>query len=549
MRLCEWVVGSRQPTASGEHPSIDPTLGDLSPTAAGATPTYRPIATGQQPTAPPSRGGMTLIELLVVIVLITTLVTTAIPVLSPGGDSRKIREGSRSVNAMLSGAQVRAVETGRPQGVAFKRLSADSRDPEDNGVCVEAYPVEVPPVYSGLDAASRVRVCRRSRQIGLDGRVYPAGVGSSLEAADTTPIEYQIQFVAPTTVPVNSSLPRGWTFDLVPERFFRPGDLIDIGGLLFVFVNISDRAATGEDEPEDSEAFVEADSSSDFFRGYGSSLLGAQFVVRPISTRAAEILPAYDSNGLSLPSADAIVSQSQSFGNNQNGSFNVGGIGYTAPFWTEPSAYKVYRQPTPASGDPVQLPAGVAIDLQSSGFPNGVSLYRPSAVWDSSSGANAPRLLTDPVVMMFSPEGRLDRARGLFDANGNQLDETLATTSLSLLVGRRELIPGVEADTRADSYSANAVDIADNPLVLDPSEVISDEQAEKWRDDYNWLNLNSRWVVVGAQSGSVTTVPNTFLAWRNPAELDRDNDMAVDLDEQLFAAREAVALRSTEGGR
>ncbi|MEN0110409.1 MAG: hypothetical protein AAF805_06760, partial [Planctomycetota bacterium] len=51
----------------------------------------------------PARVAMTLVELLVVIVLVTILVTTAIPVLSPGGDTRKLREASRAINTYLAG--------------------------------------------------------------------------------------------------------------------------------------------------------------------------------------------------------------------------------------------------------------------------------------------------------------------------------------------------------------------------------------------------------------------------------------------------------------
>src|SRR3954452_22821439 len=70
--------------------------------------------------------GMTLIELLVVIVILTTIVGAAIPLLSPSNDDRRLREAARGLNTYITGAQTRAIATKRPYGVAFKRLSQDT---------------------------------------------------------------------------------------------------------------------------------------------------------------------------------------------------------------------------------------------------------------------------------------------------------------------------------------------------------------------------------------------------------------------------------------
>src|SRR5690606_30858368 len=93
-------------------------------------------------------------------VLVTTLVTTVIPILSPGGDNKRLREASRNLNAYLQGAQARAIETGRPFGVAFQRLSADTDRGADNAVSIRAEYVEVPPHYSGVNPTSAVRIAR-----------------------------------------------------------------------------------------------------------------------------------------------------------------------------------------------------------------------------------------------------------------------------------------------------------------------------------------------------------------------------------------------------
>src|SRR5262245_39809121 len=103
------------------------------------------------PGSPLLRPGMTLIELLVVIVILTTIVGAAIPLMSPSNDDRRMREAARTLNTYITGAQTRAIATKRPYGVALKRLSRDtnknpskSTDPTkdihaDNGACLELF--------------------------------------------------------------------------------------------------------------------------------------------------------------------------------------------------------------------------------------------------------------------------------------------------------------------------------------------------------------------------------------------------------------------------
>ncbi len=48
--------------------------------------------------------GMTLVELLVVIVILTTIVGAAIPLMSPSNDDRRLREAARGLNTYITGA-------------------------------------------------------------------------------------------------------------------------------------------------------------------------------------------------------------------------------------------------------------------------------------------------------------------------------------------------------------------------------------------------------------------------------------------------------------
>ena len=86
---------------------------------------------------------MTLIELLVVVSILLLLAVIAVPMLQPSLESRRIRETARAVNVLLSSAQSRAMETGRPHGVQI------IRDPQAPNAGVELIPMEVPPVFAG----------------------------------------------------------------------------------------------------------------------------------------------------------------------------------------------------------------------------------------------------------------------------------------------------------------------------------------------------------------------------------------------------------------
>jgi type II secretion system protein H len=66
--------------------------------------------------------GLTLIELLVVVIILTTVVAAAIPILTPSNEDRRLREAARSLNTFITAAQARAIASGRPYGIALKRL-------------------------------------------------------------------------------------------------------------------------------------------------------------------------------------------------------------------------------------------------------------------------------------------------------------------------------------------------------------------------------------------------------------------------------------------
>ncbi|MDX1965394.1 MAG: GspH/FimT family pseudopilin [Pirellulales bacterium] len=109
------------------------------------------------------RRGLTLVELLVVMVILTMITAATIPLLSPPGNARKIREAAREVATYLELARARAVETGRPAGIWIERLpgsgatgyNANKPEPVESNTM---FLCETPPPYSGDTLNSTVQV-------------------------------------------------------------------------------------------------------------------------------------------------------------------------------------------------------------------------------------------------------------------------------------------------------------------------------------------------------------------------------------------------------
>jgi type II secretory pathway pseudopilin PulG len=92
---------------------------------------------------PGPRRGLTLIELLVVVSIMMLLVVITVPRMRPAMENRRIREAARAINVYLSSARSRAIETGRPCGVAIVR---DDNLPLAGSKLIQ---VEVPEPYQG----------------------------------------------------------------------------------------------------------------------------------------------------------------------------------------------------------------------------------------------------------------------------------------------------------------------------------------------------------------------------------------------------------------
>ncbi len=95
--------------------------------------------------------GVTLLELLIVMTIMLMVTAAAIPMMRPALQNRQLREASRLVGTYIQGARARAIELGRPVGIALER---DSGKP----YCTTLSYVEVPPPYAGDTVNSRALV-------------------------------------------------------------------------------------------------------------------------------------------------------------------------------------------------------------------------------------------------------------------------------------------------------------------------------------------------------------------------------------------------------
>jgi prepilin-type N-terminal cleavage/methylation domain-containing protein len=457
--------------------------------------------------------GMTLIELLIVIIILTTLVSAAIPLMSPTNDDRRLREASRAVNSFIAAAQARAIAIQRPVGVAIKRLSKDTKKPDDNAVSVELYYVEQPSPFVGFNEQSMARVA-----------LYPLPSGSSLYGGAKNLVV--IQFVSPGTNTNFGSGGNGLPKNLLPDQFapgvVRPGDTIVVNGTHYQLLSPNPNG------PNDSNVPAQLDPSSSFFlanTGVVGSRGVVQIVAQPLNDSGQMIDVRWDNDGYAL-------------GPDRGASYVAGTDPAppsppNAPYWTNPASYKILRQPMKTSAEPLQLPEATAIDLRASGVGDNDYFYVPN-VHDNA----------EDILIMFAPEGRVSRLAYSLEPP-DALDPPTSTydqpvvDNIILLIGRRENCPppDIGGSTGDKTLNTNSFSTVPPP---------TEQQIAEMKKPVNWLRGESRWIVIGSQSGRVITVENAFvdvksLAISSPTEVTRNS--------QILAAREFVKEMKQLGGR
>ena len=385
--------------------------------------------------------GMTLVELLVVIVILTTLVASIVPILSPNNDARKIREASRELHAYITLAQAKAARSGRPVGIAFQESSAGS------GVALEAFQLQVPKWFAGFSEDSRVRMQKTSFTYNPDGND-----GMDFASLHNGRSLYNISF----------ELAGGTNPDLFPPGMIRIGDIIDIEGKQLLIVDDGD--------PDTQPNLVD----------------GSGFLVPDASFPTVCVW---------LNDTGQVASYTQ-------------------------RRYKIIRQPVNSTESPLQLPSGVAIDMQGSvtegnadsdRFPIGKSLFDGTVI---SPNQNV-------VGIMFSPTGSVDN---IF-LNGEQLT---SVSKLVLLIGRVE---------------NGGIDPTATPS---PWVWQSGTEIEEVQERINWLNSDSRLLAIITRNGRSSVNEVAYVAPSSSANIGANDYETAEF--QIEAAHEFIREMKRGGG-
>jgi prepilin-type N-terminal cleavage/methylation domain-containing protein len=401
----------------------------------------------------PSRG-MTLIELMVVIVILTLLVGGVLPLVSPNNDARKIAEAARGLQTYLMQAQAEAARTGRPVGVGFRETI------DGSGVAIEAFQMIVPKPFPGSSSMSRVGVDALP-DANTDSYYGSASTGTS----DISKILFK-NFVKSRLYAVSTRLAllegNSIVVDPVPPGMFRVGDVIDAQGNRFVIV--------------------------DDFRHWFDEIGGLKFLNpknnqtgfenKLICVRLDEVRMGSDAQPLAVPPS-----------------------GYS---------YSIHRQPLGAdvggaksrsmisSADPYQLPAGVCIDLQASGLEAGGEPQTFSEFDELGTGA-LPSYMKQ-ISIMFSPNGGIDGVwfnGGTIESDRQSGNKFADLSRVFLLLGRIE-------NQNPDRTSFEISDTA------------TDEEVREARTKVNWLNADSRWMMISANDGRFSVEKNAVFDPREP---------------------------------
>ena len=288
----------------------------------------------------------------------------------------------------------------------------------------------------------------------------------------------------------------------------RPGDVIEIDGTRY-------RAACAD---------------------HIATSANVQSTRRTVSTsrttaRDADRRPADQRHG---PDAQTSTSTTKGFGCEI---FRLGSGGESRRTGPAPRPYKILRQPMPTSDEPFQMPEGTAIDLRASGQAIEIEtardgfFYVPDAhVGASTTGPDRDHVHTGRPRRAVSVQQNV----GLHDSTVRTFDAR-RYRNIFLLVGRRENAPppasGNGSDARHGSYRGE-----------------TDEQMQELKEPFNWLRGESRWIVIGSQSGRVVTIENAFV---NPPDHEHRGPKQIDGKpaRQIRKAREFAREMVQVGGR
>jgi type II secretory pathway pseudopilin PulG len=175
--------------------------------------------------------------------------------------------------------------------------------------------------------------------------------------------------------------------------------------------------------------------------------------------------------------------------------------------------YAIHRQPMAdsatrmvSSASPLQLPSSISLDLLASG----IESHRLGNIGDEppledTTIPGQPVQLPYTVGLMFSPNGGIESVW----INGKKITEL---SKMFFLIGRQEN-GNPPAELYTDFGGQGRTDITDNEL-------------KDRRSKVNWLNMDSKWLLVNANDGRISVSSN--------ASFDpRDDEYSEELEEYL----------------
>lgn len=138
---------------------------------------------------PSHRRGMTLVELLLVISIGVVLLAVSAPLVYTPTKTRKLREATRAINAIIMRAKARAAELNRPVGVAIRRAGPDDQAFYSYQLAV----IETPSPYFGDFVTSRAVITNYDATSGIGEAVLSDSASAAFVASPGSTIKFDFR--------------------------------------------------------------------------------------------------------------------------------------------------------------------------------------------------------------------------------------------------------------------------------------------------------------------------------------------------------------------
>jgi hypothetical protein len=360
-------------------------------------------------------------------------------------------------------------------GIGFRETSAGS------GVALEAFQMVVPPVYPGSSQLSRVMVTPVTIPPSTYGvRDTATNPNGNFGPGDEDKVRFESYTGAPlyyvhTQLAVDVG---GSRLDSLPPNMFQVGDIIEADGNRFVIVDDA-RNVTIQQFPYGPWYLNPAEHPQDM----KDTLICVRLDDVQQGTKAPQ---------LSVP---------------PNGySYGI----HRQPMGAERTNGSPNERVLTSGEAPLQLPAAISIDLMASGLEAGEmgTIFEFPRSYDTSK---TPAVALPYVVgILFSPNGGIDS----FWINGQRY---LEASRVFFLLGRIE-------NGNPDPNLYMQWDTQNGPT---SDRTMSDSDLADRRSKINWINPDSRWLIVNGNDGRISVSQNALV---DPSKRDFQTEMQEFID-------------------